>query len=194
MTVFERLSYNFDIDKLQDYLYNTVLKIGDPVCPTAKGYGGWSVTSQTGDWKDGWRAKGQGVHPPEKYNKPTPLYTGYIVEVLDCISQDGFEPTKVRISQLPPNGKSSIHRDYPPSMWRARLHIPILTNDKCCHIIYSMDLKEQTKYHMAADGSAYILWVNLKHQYFNLSDKYRYHVVIDVQDTKGITENFKCIK
>lgn len=192
MTTFERLSYNFDIDKLQNYLNDTVLKIGNPICPIAEGYGGWSITSQTGDWKDGWRAKGQVVFPPEKYNKPTSLYTGYIVDVLDRISQDGFEPTKVRVSQLPPYGKSSIHRDYPPSMWRARLHIPILTNDKCCHIIYSNDLKEETKYHMAANGSAYMFWANLRHQYWNLSSINRYHIVMDVVDTQGITENFKC--
>lgn len=194
MTVFEKLSYNFDIDKLQYYLYNTVFKIGDPVCPIAKGLGGWSITSETGNWYSGFRKQGDSVLLPERYNIPTELYTGYITEVIETLNTDGFRPTKVRVSQLPPKSKSTIHRDFPPSIWKARLHIPILTNKHCCHIIYSTDLKEQTKYHMAADGSAYMLWVNLKHQYINMSTDYRYHIVIDVEDTKGKTENFKCIK
>jgi hypothetical protein len=194
MLVFERLPFTFSILKLQDYLFNTVKQIGKPICPIEPNFGGWSITSETGHWQDGWREANKHVMLPEKYNKPTELYTGYIVDVIQFIEQQGLEPTKIRISVIPPNGKSSIHRDYPPSLWRARLHIPLLTNEQCCHIIYNKDLTEETKFHMPADGSAYMFWVNLRHQYMNMSNKNRYHLVMDVKDTKGITENFKCTK
>jgi aspartyl/asparaginyl beta-hydroxylase (cupin superfamily) len=193
MMVFEKLPFSFDIKKLRHYLHNVVLPIGDPICPIEPGFGGWSVTSDTGSWKSGWKEKRQVVTLPENYNKPTELCIDYMAEILDFLTIQGLEPTKARISVLPPKGVSSIHRDYPGSEWRARLHIPILTNEQCCHIIYNKDLTEKVEYHMSADGSAYMFWVNLRHQYKNLSNENRYHLVIDVKDTKGITENFKCI-
>ena len=44
---------------------------------------------------------------------------------------------------------------------------------------------------MPADGSAYIVWVNLWHQIRNDSDEPRYHMIMDAYDTKKITQYFK---
>jgi hypothetical protein len=178
---------------LNNFLFRLILPIGNPICPIEPNFGGWSVTSDTGSWKDGWRKDGEHISLPEKYNVPTELCTGYMAEIVDTVQKNGLSPTKIRISQLPPKSKSSIHRDYPNSVWKARLHIPILTNEQCCHIIYNKDLTEKVEYHMPADGNAYMFWVNLRHQYLNMSETNRYHIVMDVTDTKGITENFKCI-
>lgn len=193
MFVFEKIPLSVNIQKLQGFLSDTVMQIGDPVCPIAKGYGGWSITSDTGHWYDGWREAKQKVKLPEEYNKPTELYVGYMKELIDQIKDLGFLPTKVRISCLPAGGKSSIHRDYPADYFRARLHIPILTNDQNCHIIYNNNESENIRINMKADGSAYMFWVNLKHQYINESKENRYHLIMDCRDSKGITENFKCI-
>jgi hypothetical protein len=130
---------------------------------------------------------------PEEYNKPTELCVGYMQEIVNAITELGLCPTKIRISCLPPKGHSSIHRDYPSEHYRARLHIPILTNTQNCHILYDSNDKEIVRTNMKADGSAYMFWVNLKHQYINQSNESRYHLVMDCKDTKGITENFKCI-
>lgn len=191
--VFERLSFTYNIQKLQGFLTDTVMSIGDPVCPIEPGFGGWSITSQTGSWQDGWRKENEAVLDPITYSKPTELCIGYMKEVLDDIKSKGLQPTKVRINNLPPYSKSTVHRDYPANNFRARLHIPLLTNEQCCHIIYNNNDVEQTRIHMAANGSVYMFWANLKHQYINKSNENRYHVVMDVIDTKGITENFKCI-
>jgi hypothetical protein len=190
--VFEKLPYHFNIQKLQGFLMDTVIPIGDPFYPIEEGFGGWSVTSDTGHWKDGWYT-GEELKDPDMYNKPTELYKGYMAEVLDFIKEQGFKITKVRISVLPPKSKSTIHRDYHPLNFRSRLHIPILTNEQCCHIIYNNGLTEKTEFHMPANGEAFMFWVNLKHQYVNMSNEKRYHLVMDAIDTKGITENFKCI-
>jgi hypothetical protein len=191
--VFEKLPFSYNIQKLQGYLLDTVFQIGDPICPIEPGFGGWSITSRNGSWKDGWRKANEKVNDPLVYTKPTELYVGYMKEIIDDIKDKGFKLSKVRISTLPPMGKSTIHRDYSPSNFRARLHIPVLTNKHCCHILYNNAEVEQSRMHMVADGSVYMFWANLKHQYLNKSNEYRYHVVMDVIDTKGITENFKCI-
>lgn len=193
MFVFEKIPFSVNLQKLQGFLFDTVMPIGDPICPIEPGFGGWSVTSDTGDWKDGWRSANASVKLPEQYNKPTQLCVGYMKEIIDQLSDLGMQPTKVRVSCLPPKGHSSIHRDYPSNYFRARLHIPILTNSENCHILYDNSNVEVTRTNMKADGSAYMFWVNLKHQYINLSNENRYHLVMDCKDTKGITENFKCI-
>lgn len=191
--VFERLSFTYDINKLHSYFKDIVIPIGDPICPIAPGFGGWSVTSSNGTWQDGWRKSNETVKPPHEYNVPTELCVDYMKEVLEDIKNKGLHPVKVRINNLPPHSKSSIHRDYPANDFRARLHIPLLTNKHCCHILYSKTGVEQSRIHMAADGSVYMFWANIKHQYVNDSTENRYHIVMDVTDTVGITENFKCI-
>lgn len=191
--VFERLSFTYNIQKLQGFLTDTVMSIGEPICPIEPGFGGWSITSQNGSWQDGWRKENEIVRPPYEYNKPTQLCIGYMKEVLDDLGSKGLKPVKVRINNLPPHSKSSIHRDYPASEFKARLHIPLLTNEQCCHILYSNSNVEQSRISMKADGSVYMFWANLKHQYINESTQNRYHIVMDVIDTIGITENFKCI-
>ena len=44
--------------------------------------------------------------------------------------------------------------------------------------------------HMPADGSAYMLWVNNRHQIVNPTDKPRYHIIMNAWDTKQVTEKF----
>ena len=191
--VFERLTFSYNIQKLQDFLSNTVIPIGDPICPIELGFGGWSITSRDGTWQDGWRKSNETVDAPHIYNVPTELYIDYMKDVIEDINSKGLQPVKVRINNLPPHSKSSVHRDYPANDFRARLHIPLLTNEKCCHILYNNSGVEQVRTHMAADGSVYMFWANVKHQYINESDENRYHIIMDVTDTLGITENFKCI-
>jgi aspartyl/asparaginyl beta-hydroxylase (cupin superfamily) len=67
----------------------------------------------------------------------------------------------------------------------ARIHIPLWTDEKAVFIADGKHL------HMPADGSAYMVWVNIWHQIRNDSDIDRYHLIMDAYDTKHITENFK---
>lgn len=191
MYVIEKLPFSYNSQKLEGFLIDTVMTIGDPICPIAPGYGGWSITSRDGTWQDGWRKLNESVSIPSEYSKPTELCMGYIKDIVDDIIAKGLSPTKIRINNLPPGGKSTIHRDYPAGDFRARLHIPILTNPQCSCILYNNSIKEMTRTYMES-GNVYMFWANLKHQVVNQSDENRYHIVMDVVDTKGITENFKC--
>ena len=77
-----------------------------------------------------------------------------------------------------------VHKDAATNNYMARIHIPLITNEKCVHICDGYNL------HMPADGSVYILWVNVWHQIRNDSDEDRYHIIMDAYDTKKITKFF----
>ena len=78
-----------------------------------------------------------------------------------------------------------MHKDADTLEYMARIHIPLWTNEKCVHISDGYHL------HMPADGSVYMLWVNIWHQIRNDSYQDRYHIIIDAYDTKKLTQNFK---
>jgi 3,4-dihydroxy-2-butanone 4-phosphate synthase len=67
----------------------------------------------------------------------------------------------------------------------ARIHIPVFTDPACIHST------DGTPFHMPADGSVYMIWVNVPHQVSNNSNIDRYHIIMDAYDTQGITEEFK---
>jgi hypothetical protein len=65
----------------------------------------------------------------------------------------------------------------------ARLHIPLITNKKCVFIADGQHL------HMEAN-KAYIVWTQIWHQIRNDSDQDRFHLLMDIYDTKCITKEF----
>jgi hypothetical protein len=204
----EKLPFKFDIGKLKNHLYENILTLGEPIVQNGAygpNFGGWSVYSDTGHWYDGWaqgdkaiingslnleKAKEVGYMPSFNYNKPTEACTGYLTEVLNTIEQAGFHPRRVRATVLKPAGRSSKHYDSGKNIYAARIHIPIETYPECVHIMWDDNEKMHIN-HLEADGSAYIIWVNNRHQIVNRTDKPRYHIIMDAWDTKGITERFK---
>jgi hypothetical protein len=204
----EKLPFKFDIEKLKKYLYENILPLGDPIIQNGAygpAFGGWAISSNTGHWYDGWAqgdsaiingvldfkiAKKVGYVPSFNYTKPTEACVGYINEVIETIDQAGFYPRRVRATVLQPRGRSSKHRDAGPTIYGARIHIPIITSPECIHTIWDDNGKRYNN-HLEADGSAYILWVNNMHQIFNFTNTPRYHIIMDAWDTKGITERFK---
>lgn len=170
-----------------------------------KNFGGWNLQSRTGDYKDGfqvgvekcWRngkfdyrlAKFLDYsHAFEHKNKTQACLKPYAT-ILNFLESEGFYPRRARVTCLKAGSKSIIHRDAPDDVYMCRIHIPIITNDQCYHW---MDYKGDQKYfHMPADGSVFILPVNVMHQITNQSQQDRYHMIVDVYDTKKVTKNFK---
>ena len=168
-------------------------------------FGGWNLQSRTADYKDGFQVGIERCirngkfdyklakflnysHPFEHVVKTQACLRPYS-EILDYLAEQGFYPRRARVTCLKAGGKSIIHRDAPDDQYMCRIHIPIYTNDKCFHW---MDYKgKQEKYHMPANGDVFILPVNVMHQITNGSNHDRYHFIVDVYDTKGLTENFK---
>lgn len=214
---YEKLDYKVDIDRLRKEVEDKVFTLGSQVIQGEDyeteqyhGFGGWSLLTRTGDWHDGWEVyhsddeetnniffpNGQYNYKAMKFlnvahdsglehDKPTPACVGYIAEVLNDLDQLGFMPRRARVSCLQAHSKSLVHKDAATSNYMARIHIPLITNEKCVHICEGQNL------HMPADGSVYIMWVNLWHQIRNDSDEDRYHIIMDAYDTKRITKDFK---
>lgn len=199
--IFELWNVRFDINLLQKHLQDHVLPLEATYQSSA--FGGWSVLSSTGSHKDGWH-KGhliydstknpeavremlqkQNVKKSGEYVVPTEICHGYLQEVVDIISSYGLEPKRARIIQLTAKQSSIWHQDYPPEKYGVRLHIPIVTNPGCFFET------EEGRAHLSADGSAYFLAVNCMHRVVNEGETNRYHLVMDIVDTKGVTTHYR---
>lgn len=206
----------FDHDKLLEDVKKYVFTLGEKCIQGEEyetkayhGFGGWSLLSRSGSWKDGFEffqndegeamevyfpqndnnykaLKFFNITMPTLHNKPTEGYKGEIANVLDQIKELGFYPTRARITCLKAGCKSLVHRDASGdgNQYMARIHIPLITNPKCNWI------QNGQKLHMEK-GSTWIVWVNDWHQIRNDSDEDRYHLIMDAYDTKKITEFFK---
>ena len=203
----------FDHDKLVADVKQHVFPLGAQIIqgeeyetPAYHGFGGWSITSRTGDWKDGWdffqndEGEAMEVYFPKNDNNykslkffniahsmehknPTQAYVGEIASVVKQMEELGLYPRRVRVTCLKAGAKSLVHRDSDENEYMARIHIPIITNKKCIFISQGQNL------HMEA-GKAYAVWVNDWHQIRNDSEDDRYHIICDFYDTKGITKQF----
>lgn len=211
----QKLNFTVDIDKIRHELVNHIFKLGPPVIqgeefvtPEYKGFGGWSVLSRTGSWKDGWEI-GHIAHKQAKdilypngipnykafkylnfshgfeHKNPTEACVGEIRTTLEKLDSLGFYPRRARVSVLQAGGASEYHRDAAEGVYMARIHIPVITNEQCIHYC------EDEHIHMPADGSVYMMWVNKMHQIKNTSTEDRYHIIMDAYDTQGHTEQFK---
>ena len=203
----------FDHAKLVEDVKKHVFPLGQQIIqgeeyetPAYHGFGGWSVTSRTGDWRDGWdffqndEGEAMEVYFPKNDNNykslkffniahsmehknPTQACVGELASIVTQLEALGLYPRRVRITCLKARAKSLVHKDAGDSEYMARLHIPIITNPKCVFIMHGKNL------HMEA-GKAYAVWVNDWHQIRNDSDEDRFHLLCDFYDTKGITKQF----
>ena len=212
---YEELDFiKFDHAKLVQDLKEHVFPLGKQVIQGEEyettayhGFGGWSITSRTGDWQDGWdyfqndegkelevffpknannykTLKFFGIAMSTEHNKPTQACVGEFAKIVDQIEALGLTPRRVRVTCLKAGAKSLVHKDAGDNEYMARLHIPLITNDKCRFTSQGQDL------YMEA-GKAYMVWVNDWHQIRNDSDEDRYHIIMDAYDTKHITKYFK---
>lgn len=204
----EKLPFSVDINALQKDLVE-VRKI--PITLQGKEYGysnfgGWSVLSRTGTCDDGWEvgieqcenksykyflAKHLKISHPFEHINPTPACIGEIKKIIDILDTHGFYPRRARITMIKAHTFSIVHIDnaWPGDNlngnYMCRVHVPIITDKKCTH------WTEQGEFHMPADGSVYMLPVNNRHQIRNDSDIDRFHLIMDVYDTKGISKTMK---
>jgi len=200
--IYEKLDrgiISVEIQKLQTHLTQHVL----PLEPVMVGphFGGWSVWSSDGDYKDGYqrgqlmyepsfmpgssvaeKAEALGIKRREMYRVPTAICFGYLGDVVNYIRTIGLEPARVRLSLLKAGGESTKHRDAPEGRYSIRLHIPIFTNPAA---VFSC---EDETVHMPADGSAYIIDVSREHQVFNRGNTDRIILLADIVDRPWITK------
>lgn len=190
--MFIKLNTNFDIEKLKLYL-DTVTSYSAPLMKKNSAWGGWSITSSDGTVQDGWQGgerlfaenispeaqqKLQAEFKAKKFNIPTPLYTPLIADIISQLGEMDLEFLRIRIALLKPHDEkeSYWHQDgkSADNYFKLRLHIPIITNEKC---LFEYPDK---KFHLPADGSAYIIEVSKPHRVLNLSNENRYHLMMDL--------------
>ena len=212
---YEELNFiKFDHAKLVEDVKNHVFPLGAQIIqgeeyetPAYHGFGGWSITSRTGDWRDGWdffqndEGKAMEVYFPKNDNNfkalkffniahslehknPTEACVGELAYIVNQLEDMGMYPRRVRVTCLKAGSKSLVHRDAGDGEYMARLHIPLITNKKCVFIADGQNL------HMEA-GKAIVVWTQIWHQIRNDSDQDRFHLLMDIYDTKGLTKEFK---
>lgn len=193
----ERTHLTFDVLRLRAELDRLRARLP----PIMRGsFGGWSMTSSSGRYQDGWERSAffalvDGVWQLDRarvraavkgsvadHAVPTDACTGYFADVLWTIAAAGLNPRRARLTVLTANGASHRHQDYPDNLYAVRLHIPIITN-ATCHFVC-----EEGSAHLPADGSAYLLRVNRVHQIFNRGREDRFHLMMDVWDTRGVSK------
>jgi hypothetical protein len=213
MSFYKRLDTKFDIPKLIEDLHQYVFPLGEPFFQGAEyghreAFGGWTLQSHTGHWRDGWELghvirdeaeqifypngktnykafKFIDVAQPIEHHIRTEACKGEFVKVLDTIEAMGLNPRRARVTLLNPGTESSWHRDGTEDSYLVRLHIPLITDERCIHTCLD------ERIHMPADGSSYIMWVNQYHKAENYSDINRYHILMDVYDTDDVVGGFK---
>ncbi len=200
--VFEKLDIIFPIHSYIEHFQKVVSQL--PPVMTSAHFGGWSITSSDGDYKDGWvyqrkvtpesansiedvRAFNNKINfkGSRAYRTPTNICSPELKEMIEQLNGLGLFPCRVRFTQVLPGGDTPFHRDNPPDIYGVRLHIPIITNSECFFEC------EAGKAHLPADGSAYLLKVNQMHRVYNHGPFTRVHIIMDVYDTKGITQFHK---
>lgn len=189
-----KLDIKFDIQKLREELERVIAEF-PPNMKKNGPWGGWSITSSDGSIHDGWQT-GEKVNDPtvpkdeinslreffstNEFTTPTPLYRGYFKEVIQLIERSipGIKLSRIRIAVLEkhPEEDAYWHVDGDQSSGENafRLHIPLITNEQCFFDY------EDSRHHLPADGSAFLVLISKRHRAVNLSEEKRYHIIMNV--------------
>ena len=107
------------------------------------------------------------------------LCVGEFGRILDYLEDLGYHTHRGRIMELGPQNHKNWHVDSYKGLWgnNLRVHVPLITNSKC---YLQWHEKDFYNFNPAADGTAY--WVNtdVTHQYLNLGETWRVHIVVDL--------------
>jgi hypothetical protein len=188
---------------LQKFLRDEVLTRPQVYQGSGQYFGGWSVTSGTGDYRDGWQpgqtafknARRAGaieidgqlfqqmfpIHP-RLMRVPTELYRGPIESLMREIERrcvpTGIIPSRVRLSKLDANRRLAFHRDSPVEEWR--IHVPITSNRKCFfEWDFNNDGEPDLRLHMVP-GTAWFVRVDQLHRFVNDGDEARIHLMMSL--------------
>lgn len=192
-----------DHGALQRYLEDEVARRPQVYQGSGGYFGGWSVTSGTGDYRDGWQpgqralksAQAEGpvevdrdkfrkmfpVHP-KHMRIPTELYCGPVEvlmrEVERRCAPTGIAPSRVRLSKLDAHRRLTFHCDSPVEDWR--IHVPITTNRHC---FFEWDLNDDgepdVRLHMIP-GTAWFVRVDKLHRFVNDGGESRVHLLMSL--------------
>lgn len=193
----EKWDVHFNVQQLKEHFYREV--IDKEITRQSSAFGGWSILSSNGDYRDGWHGGHKLLDPQisevEKqelkknlskksfsFSKETAICTGYLKEVIDMVRDYKLQPRRARIISLKAGTSCVWHRDTEEKIYAVRLHVPIITNPACF-----FETRTERE-HLAADGSAYFIYVNREHRVVNNGTEDRMHLVMDITDEHQVTK------
>jgi hypothetical protein len=178
-------NFTVDIDLLKRHFLDKITKV-DPILykDNETNYYGWAVTSRDGTLDDGVQrlsTKGQNFRGV----MPTSICTGYLGKTMESLQQAGISPYRARLMQLESEGDAMpFHVDAAKETWR--LHFPIITNPES---LFEWRRPNGTieSVHLPADGSAWLVRVDINHRAINRSKEpsSRVHLLMGATGVKA---------
>ncbi|MFC6335557.1 hypothetical protein GIR22_20750 [Pseudomonas sp. CCM 7891] len=161
------MGFSADVDLLKKHFLEEVTKT-DPILFKDNNvkYYGWAITSRDGSVDDGVKRISDNTNNIRGVT-PTKVCSGYLLEVMDSLKDAGVSPYRARLMQMESEGdEMQFHVDATKETWR--LHIPITTNPDC---LFEWRREDGTieSVHLPADGSAWLVRVDVQHRAINKS-------------------------
>ena len=204
--LFARLrGLKFDIGALQEFFVNSVATTpARQYQDNNENYDGWAVTSRDGsvtDYitkRDGMRQPKTGKpHPLARIPKlkatvPTALCEGAVKDAMKAIEDHGLVSFRARLLRLKTASYSmGFHMDGLGGRETWRLHVPIFTSPESFFQWRAED-GEMTQVHMPADGSGYLVRVDLPHRaVYNVVEPLetgRVHLIMGIRESPRLEQ------
>lgn len=113
------------------------------------------------------------------YRKPLTAVPEYLMSVLGHFAPHVH---RARFAKLAPGHQVKPHIDY-DTTYSVRLHIPIITDERCKLGVEYQD-KTREEIHLPADGSVYFVNQGLLHWATNPSDIHRVHLILSIDSQR----------
>ena len=167
--------FQVDVAKLCAHFFDRVKQVEPtPYRDNRVDYLGWAVTSRDGSVNDGVRRinTSKGKVTDGKGNQRgvarSEICTGYLADVMDQLEATELSPYRARFMQLESEGEEMpFHTDATKEAWR--LHIPLVTNPDALFQWRLPDGRIESV-HLPADGSAWLVRVDIPHRAINPAD------------------------
>ena len=159
--------FQIDIDRLRKHYESVVSEQpSTPYKDNEANYAGWAVTSRDGSLVDGVKRidpKSSGV----RGRKQTAICSGALQQTMQLLEARHLTPYRVRVMKLVNDGAvMGWHTDSEKETWR--LHVPIITNPNAFFEWKLTDGRIESV-HLPADGSAWLVRVDVTHRAVNRS-------------------------
>jgi hypothetical protein len=124
---------------------------------------------------------GNHLENQKKFNvRHKDLCVGEFNKILDYLEDLGWHTHRGRIMELGPGAQKNWHVDSYPGMWNnnVRYHVPLTTNERC----YLQWYEQGKIYNFTPEPNGSGYWVNtdITHQYLNIGDSWRAHIIVDL--------------
>lgn len=167
--------FHCEVEALRRHYREHVMKFpGTNYRDNEVNYVGWAVTSRDGSLEDGVRRistkPGAGGKQDNRRGMAlTAICCGALEDTMVALNAHDFRPYRVRIMSLTNEGAAMpFHVDAKKETWR--LHIPITTNENCFFEWERGDGSIESV-HLPADGSAWLVRVDVRHRAVNFSNQ-----------------------